>query len=656
METLKKYDVEPMTPWRSITELAASPDGKSILFTRVSVNDEDDAYDSHVWITLVETGESRQFTHGLGKDFSPLWSPDGGDIYFLSTRSTGEQGEPKARLWKISLKGGEARPIVEAKHSVESPQLSPDGRRALFISSIEEESEARGDAEETDVIWVKKLIYKQNGVLKLNEGTRKQLFVASLEKQESKQLTAGPFNIISAAWSPDGERIAFVTNMEDYDGSQIRDVYVVDADGGTPRKVTDGKVMTSSVSWSPDGALIAYTGYEPYGPNYRGWRNTEVWLVPAGGGRPRNITKDFDRTIRAFNAKLAWSPDSEEIFFPAPDQGANNIYKVGVQDGEVVPIIQGKQSITTFDVFGADNSIAYTVSEATTLDEIWIRNSEGTRRLTDINGGLAEKWGFVEPEEFWFEASDGVRIQGWIMRPLGFREGESYPTIMDVHGGPMGFHGYVFNHKFQVLARHGYAVIYVNPRMSTGYGESFAAECCGHYGEKDYSDLMEALDYAIGKYTFIDSERLGVQGHSYGGFMMNWIVGHTNRFKACVSMASISNWESFFGLSDIGTYWVPWQVGFGKDPWESRDLCSEKAPLTYVDKVETPILLMHPEKDYRCPLDQSEQLFVALKKMGKETELIIFPDEHHLLPVSGKPSHRREWIRHTLRWFDRYLK
>jgi dipeptidyl aminopeptidase/acylaminoacyl peptidase len=242
------------------------------------------------------------------------------------------------------------------------------------------------------------------------------------------------------------------------------------------------------------------------------------------------------------------------------------------------------------------------------------------------------------------------------MRPPGFREGESYPTIMDVHGGPMGFHGYGFNHKFQVLARHGYAVIYVNPRMSTGYGESFAAECCGHYGEKDYSDLMEALDYAIGKYTFIDSERLGVQGHSYGGFMMNWIVGHTNRFKACVSMASISNWESFFGLSDIGTYWVPWQVGFGKDPWESRDLCSEKAPLTYVDKVETPILLMHPEKDYRCPLDQSEQLFVALKKMGKETELIIFPDEHHLLPVSGKPSHRREWIRHTLRWFDRYLK
>jgi dipeptidyl aminopeptidase/acylaminoacyl peptidase len=309
-----------------------------------------------------------------------------------------------------------------------------------------------------------------------------------------------------------------------------------------------------------------------------------------------------------------------------------------------------------FDIARDASFIAFISSEPASSYEVWIQDSQGTRQLTNVNAEILKDYVLSEPEEFWFKASDGIEIQGWIIKPVDFNEKKKYPTIINVHGGPMGFHGYGFNHGLQVLTRHGYIVVYTNPRMSIGYGEKFAAECCGHYGEKDYSDVMEAVDYVASTYPFIDTNRLGIEGHSYGGFMMNWIVSHTDRFKACISTASISNWDSFFGVSDIGTYWVPWQIGFGKEPWDSGDLHAEKSPFSHAGSVNTPVLFMHGDKDYRCPLDQSEQFYVALKKKGVETELIIFPDESHLILISGKPTHRREWMRHKLRWFEKYLK
>jgi len=303
-----------------------------------------------------------------------------------------------------------------------------------------------------------------------------------------------------------------------------------------------------------------------------------------------------------------------------------------------------------------DGSItAFVASETLWPQEIWVHDRWGPRRLTSVNAGLMKDWKLSQPEEFWFEAGDGVKVQGWIMKPVEYEEGKKYPTIVEIHGGPMGMYGYSLQPEFQILARHGYAVVYSNPRMSTGYGEEFAAECSGHYGEKDFSDIMEAVDFVIRRYPFVDADRLGETGISYGGFATNWIVGHTNRFKACVTCASISNWDSFHGVSDIGTYWVPWQVGFGRDPWESRELHAEKSPITYVKDVETPLLIMHSEMDYRCPMCEGEQLFTALKKMKKDVEFIRFPDEHHLLSLSGKPSHRRERLRHILRWFEKYL-
>jgi dipeptidyl aminopeptidase/acylaminoacyl peptidase len=592
----------------------------------------------------------------LGIDKNPFWSPNGGEIFFLSNRKISEDNdEKKNRLWKIPVQGGEAHLVAQNKYSIENPKISPDGKTILFISSIEEDSEARED-EETDVIWINKLIYKRDGVVDFIPDTRKQLFTVSAMGGEPKQLTSGPFDIIAAEWNAHGDGIYFVTNMEDYDHSLIRDVYLISREGGKPKKLTNGEIMTSSVSDSPDGKHIVYSGYKPEGPNFRGYKNTDLWLIEKDGSNPQNITASFDRTIRLYNQSPIWSSDSKLIYFLAPNQGTTNVYNVNISTHKVQQVTKGKREITSFSLGKEEATIIYVGNEPQWPYEVWIHDANGERRLTNLNSEYMKDWELTLPEEFWFEASDGVKIQGWIMKPIDYKEGEKYPTVVGVHGGPMGFYGYGLNHQFQILARHGYAVTYFNPRMSTGYGEKFAAESSGHYGEKDYSDIMEGIDCVIQNYPFVDQERLGEMGHSYGGFMTNWIVGHTDKFKACVTMASISNWDSFHGVSDIGTYWVPWQIGYGKNPWEERQLHTEKAPIFYVDKVNTPLLIMHPEKDYRCPLEQSEQLYVALKKLKKDVEFIIFPDEHHLLPISGKPSHRREWLRHILRWFEKYLK
>jgi dipeptidyl aminopeptidase/acylaminoacyl peptidase len=240
------------------------------------------------------------------------------------------------------------------------------------------------------------------------------------------------------------------------------------------------------------------------------------------------------------------------------------------------------------------------------------------------------------------------------MRPPDFEEGKKYPLLLEVHGGPRGVYGFSFMHEFQVLAAQGWVIVYTNPYGSGGYEEAFQAGLPGHYGERDYEDLMEAIDYTLRQYDFIDAQRLGVLGGSYGGFMTNWIVTHTNRFKAAVTMRSISNWISMFGCSDIGWTFGKWEMG-GSVPWSDEEAYMAKSPIRYVENVKTPTLIIHSEEDYRCPMEQAEQFYTALKFLGVPTELVRFPGEHHGLSREGKPQHREERINHIIRWFKTYL-
>jgi acylaminoacyl-peptidase len=653
MLKLKKYEVEPLFHSSPASEIQISPDGKTILFVKSIVNVKENRYESHIWTVSTDGEKPRQFTNCVGNDTKPIWSPDGKIIYFLSNRSMGGKNEKKLnRLWSMSAQGGEASIVAEVENGIRLPQLSPDGKRFLFLTRKEEDSEARSD-KESDVLWITKLRYKLNGE-PFFPYTRVQLFVVNSRGGRPKQLTKGPFDISSACWSPDSKEIAFITNIEDHDHSLIRDVYLIPATGGEPHKVTDGTIMARTVSWSPNRKLIAYTGHEPLGLNYTGWRNTEIWVVPIKGGKKRNLTASFDRSVSRRGANLIWSPDSCEIYFAAPNHAAINILKVAVGSGDVEQVTEEKFRVSSFSKIG--ETIAFSAVETLWPNEVWLHDADGTRRLTKVNNDVMRGLKLSEPEEYWFTASDGVKIQGWIMKPLNYEEGKMYPTVVQVHGGPMGSYGYSLSHQFQILARHGYAVVYCNPRMSTGYGEEFAAQCSGRYGEKDYTDIMECVDYVLKNYTFVDADKMGVAGGSYGGWMTNWIVGHTDRFAAAVTSRSISNWDSFHGISDIGPTWVPWQVGFGQDPWETPSKIREKSPLTYVECIKTPLLIIHSEQDWRCPIAEGEQLYIALKKIRGEVEFIRFPDENHGLSGRGKPKHRIERLRHILRWFEKYLK
>jgi dipeptidyl aminopeptidase/acylaminoacyl peptidase len=451
--------------------------------------------------------------------------------------------------------------------------------------------------------------------------------------------------------------VAFIANMdEDADKSFFRDIYTVPAKGGEPELLWKGFGRLGALSWSPCGKYIALTGREIEDPKLVWHKNSELYLMPADGGEPKCLTADFDRTVGGTDP--VWSPDSKHVYVTFPHNGARNIYRVSME-GEVEPVTEGNMTVSGFTLDESGTVIAFNASDHVKPTELYVKDSKGQRELTEMNKGILKKMRISEPEEFWFAASDGVRVQGWIVKPQGFRKGKKYPTLIEIHGGPRGAYGFKLDsaeHEFQVLADNGYVVVYTNPRASIGYGEQFAGLISGHWGERDYDDIMEATDHVIENYDYVDPERVGVLGGSYGGFMTNWIVGHTDRYKAAVTQRSISNWYSFHGTSDIGWMTLPThELVNGKDPWDDLELCMEKSPITYVKNMVTPLLIIHSENDYRCPMEQGEQLFIALKKLGRTVEFVRFPDEPHGLSRTGKPKHRVERLQHIIRWFDRYL-
>ncbi|HUV33802.1 MAG TPA: S9 family peptidase, partial [Candidatus Desulfaltia sp.] len=340
----------------------------------------------------------------------------------------------------------------------------------------------------------------------------------------------------------------------------------------------------------------------------------------------------------------------------APDKGSTHVCRASM-GCEVTWVTEGKMSVGGFSLDAAGEVVVYTATDDATPSELYALGGGGARKVTDMNRGLLKQLKWVPPEEFWFTASDGVNVQGWIVKPHGYAEGEKYPTVLQIHGGPRGAYGYgvtAASHEFQVLAASGCAVVYTNPRGSTGFGEEFAAAISGHWGERDYLDLMEAMDHVLDSYGYVDASRLGVAGGSYGGYMTNWIIGHTDRFRAAVTMRSISNWYSMWGTSDIS--YRSHEVTWGKRPWDNLEEVMAKSPITFMGNVKTPTLIIHSEEDYRCPMEQDEQLFTALKVLGVPTEFVRFPNEPHGLSRTGKPKHRVERLQHIVRWFDRHLK
>ncbi|WP_017185690.1 alpha/beta hydrolase family protein, partial [Alkalibacillus haloalkaliphilus] len=350
---------------------------------------------------------------------------------------------------------------------------------------------------------------------------------------------------------------------------------------------------------------------------------------------------------------VIWT-SNEEFYLPVSNQG-NVLLYYGHIDGSLYPAINERLHVFGFDINPHEQTALLTVSKPTNPSELYeLELTNGNlKQLTQFNESFMNEVELVEPEPISYKSKDDWQVHGWFMKPVGFEDGQKYPMVVNIHGGPHAFYGNSFFHEMQYLAASGYAVLFVNPRGSHSYGQEFVDAVRGDYGNGDYLDIMNGVDYVLNEYDWVDENRLGVTGGSYGGFMTNWIVGHTNRFKTAVTQRSISNWISFRGVSDIGYYFNDWQI---KADFSDLDKMWKHSPIAYVDQIDTPLKIIHNELDFRCPIEQAEQLYIALKYQKKETEFVRFPESDHNLSRTGKPSLRIERLNHIVGWFDRYLK
>ncbi len=592
------------------------------------------------------------------RDHSPEWSPDGRRLAFLSRRGARDQ------LVVVPAEGGEAVQLTELADGVAGHAWSSDGHWLAFLAPVLGDPEGVVDdprpAESQETLRrppvarvVRRLDYKHDGSGYV-DGRYPHLFVVSVEGGEPIQLTSGAWPVEGFAWAPDGRSLAVVGDAEpDRDLRRTSRLYLIARDGGPLRPIC-ADLQIASPAWSPTGEWIAFLA--PL--KEEGGELARVWVVSAQGGEPRCLTEGFDRSAGAsvvtdmragHGTRLRWSADGSRVWFLASGPGVVELCSVGLDGSVRVEVPSERRHLFDFDL--APGVVAAGISDAVSPGEVWAIDASGERQLTDSNPWLRERYVAV-PEPHRFTAADGLGIEGWLLKPPDFDPGRRYPLVMQIHGGPHAQYGWGFFHEFQVLAGMGFLVFYVNPRGSDGYGQAFRKAVVGDWAGRDYEDLMTALDQLIERTGFVDVDRMGIAGGSYGGYMTNWVVGHTRRFAAACAMRSLSNLVSDYAQDDI----VLWgELEYGPGPWEDLESLWHRSPIRYVKEIQTPLLLLHGEMDLRCPISQAEELFGAMRLLRKEVELVRFPGESHDLSRGGRPDRRIERLRRIAGWFERHL-
>ncbi len=651
------FSVRDMVAMERLAAPQPSPDGGQVVFTRRVYDAETNKNVTNLWIVSIDGGEPRRLTSARASDTSPRWSPNGRTIAFVSDRGGSSQ------VWTIDPSGGEARQLTDLSVDVDNVQWSPDGSRLAFSAEVYPDCAdlactAKRDKEKGDnpvkARVYTKLMFRHWDAW--NEGKRNHILVWPLKGGGPVDVMKGadadsptkPFGGAEEfAWSPDGKSIAFTSKMATNEAwSTDNNVYLAAADGSGFRCLTCANEATDTQpTFSPDGRTIAYLAMTR--PGFEADRQ-RVMLYDLASGKSRTLTEAWDRSAES----VAWSSDGKRLFVVAEEAARKKIFAVDPASGKV--------SMVVGDHYNSDlaatsrGRLVYAQDSLTSPAEIFTCRQDGgdARPLTRVNAARLQAAAMSRPEEFWFKGAMDEKVHGWILRPVDFQEGRRYPVAFIIHGGPQGSWEDHFHYRWnpQAYAGGGYVTIAINFHGSTGFGQAFTDAIRKNWGGAPYEDLMKGLDYAVATYPFIDASRMGALGASYGGYMINWIAGHTDRFKCLVSHdGEFDTRTSYYATEEL---WFPeWEQG--GLPWEPGTTHEKWSPALSVENWKTPMLVIHGAKDFRLPETEGFSVFTALQRRGIPSKLLYFPDENHWVQ---KAKNSILWHDTVIGWLDEWLK
>lgn len=631
-----------------VSSPAISPDGSVVAYVRGQV--EDGKRVSWIECAPFAGGDSRRLTSG-SSDSSPVWSPDGAALAFLRPGSD-EDGATR-QIWLLPSDGGEARRLTDLPHSVAGFDWLPDGSGMIATVDIDPHRDER-DGSRTTVV---RDTYYRGDALGYREDAWHQLFRIDASTGAALQLTTGTYNHAHPVVSPDGRWVAFTADRN-VDREKRRpfgsELCVMStqgvAGGGHVERLTPGIMSAGKPCWSPDGSALAVSVTD-MSQRHQAY----LELVERYSGQRTRLTDDTVNPQTGFfpiagPPTMVWSGDA--ITFAGDACGRSGVYRVAADGSSPVEAIRTERElINGFDITADGGSIAIVATTPDAPGEIVAIGNDSQAVLTSASEDFVESHE-VGNVEFFSVERDGWEIPCGLVYPPGFDPERSYPLVMEIHGGPNGFFGEGFNVLHQVIAGAGFLVLFVNPRGSSTYGAKFTDAVTVDWGGEDSLDLLRALDVVCER-PYVDSGRLGVHGYSYGGYMTTWLIGHVNRFKAAIAGAPVVNLWSMWGVSDIGPSWGSYQ--WGDVPDDNFDWYRERSPITYVDNVQCPVLILHGEHDWRVPISQGEEYFAGLRFRGKPAEMVRFPGCSHLMMRVGDPALVKEYYERMVAWFQRYV-